>query len=135
MARSFALGFGPRLVEWTDRRGTVWSLSLLPMGGYVSFPGEQSATEEGGYLSRPPLARMVIIAAGPIANILVAIGIYAGIYTTQGMPIFLPVASSVVPDSLAALAGFLVLVTAGYGLSSILKARRITRAGTKRTAG
>jgi regulator of sigma E protease len=76
------------------------------MGGYVSFPGEQSATEEGGYLSRPPLARMVIIAAGPIANILIAIGIYAGIYTTQGMPIFLPVASSVVPDSPAALAGF-----------------------------
>ena len=105
-ARHFALGFGPRLVQWTDRRGTVWSLSLLPMGGYVSFPGEQNPTEKGGYLSRPPLARMAIIAAGPMANILVAIGIYAGIYTIQGMPIFLPVASSVVPGSPAAVAGF-----------------------------
>jgi regulator of sigma E protease len=105
-ARSFALGFGPRLVQWTDRRGTVWSLSLLPMGGYVSFPGEESAAEKGGYLSRPPLARMAIIAAGPMANILVAIGIYACIYTIQGMPTFLPVASSVVPGSPAAVAGF-----------------------------
>ena len=105
-ARHFALGFGPRLVQCTDRRGTVWSLSLLPMGGYVSFPGEQNPTEKGGYLSRPPLARMAIIAAGPMANILVAIGIYAGIYTIQGMPIFLPVASSVVPGSPAAVAGF-----------------------------
>jgi regulator of sigma E protease len=49
---------------------------------------------------------MAIIAAGPIANILVAVAIYAGIYTIQGMPIFLPVASSVVPGSPAAVAGF-----------------------------
>jgi regulator of sigma E protease len=105
-ARSFALGFGPRLIEWTDHRGTVWSFSMLPMGGYVSFPGEHSATENGGYLSRPPLARMAIIAAGPLANILVAIAIYAGIFMVQGMPIFLPIASSVIPGSPAARAGF-----------------------------
>jgi regulator of sigma E protease len=105
-ARRFALGFGPRIFEWTDRQGTVWSFSMLPMGGYVSFPGEHSATENGGYLSRPPLARMAIIAAGPLANILVAIAIYAGIFMVQGMPIFLPIASSVIPGSPAARAGF-----------------------------
>jgi regulator of sigma E protease len=105
-ARRFALGFGPLIVEWTDRRGTVWSFSMLPMGGYVSFPGEHSANESGGYLSRQPLARMAIIAAGPLANILVAIAIYAGIFMVQGMPVFLPIASSVIPGSPAALAGF-----------------------------
>jgi regulator of sigma E protease len=105
-ARRFALGFGPRIFEWTDRQGTVWSFSMVPMGGYVSFPGEHSATENGGYLSRPPLARMAIIAAGPLANILVAIAIYAGIFMVQGIPIFLPIASSVIPDSPAVSAGF-----------------------------
>ena len=104
--RRFALGFGPRVAEWTDRRGTVWSFSMLPMGGYVSFPGEHDVNEKGGYLSRPPLARMAIIAAGPLANILVAIAIYAGIFMVQGMPIFLPIASSVLPGSPAARAGF-----------------------------
>ena len=105
-ARRFALGFGPRVLEWNDRRGTLWILSLLPMGGYVAFPGEHDAKEKSGYLSRPPVARMAIIAAGPIANILVAIGIYAGMFTVQGMPIFLPIASSVLPGSPAARAGF-----------------------------
>jgi regulator of sigma E protease len=105
-ARRFALGFGPRIFDWTDRRGTLWSLSLLPMGGYVSFPGENDANEKGGYLTRPPIARMAIISAGPLANIIVAITIYAGIYMFQGMPIFLPIASSVIPGSPAASAGF-----------------------------
>ena len=105
-ARRFALGVGPRVFEWTDRRGTVWSLSMLPMGGYVAFPGEHDSKEKGGYLSRSPQARMAIIAAGPVANILVAIAIYAGIYMVQGMPIFLPVASSILPETPAAIAGF-----------------------------
>jgi regulator of sigma E protease len=107
-ARRFALGFGPRVVERTDRRGTVWSLSLLPIGGYVSFPGEYNAEEKGGYLSRRPPARMAIIAAGPLANILVAIAIYAGMFMVQGMPVFLPIASSILPGSPAAQAGFQV---------------------------
>ena len=105
-ARRFALGFGPRIVEWTDRRGTLWMLSMFPMGGYVSFPGENNATEKGGYLNQPPLARMAIIAAGPLANILVAVGIYAGMFMVQGMPIFLPIASSVLAGTPAARAGF-----------------------------
>ena len=105
-ARRFALGFGPRVVEWTDRRGTVWSFSMLPIGGFVSFPGEHDASTKGGYLSRPPLARMAIIAAGPLANILVAIAIYSGIFMIQGMPVFTPIASSMLPGSPAAQAGF-----------------------------
>lgn len=105
-AKRFSLGFGPRVAEWTDRRGTVWSFSMLPMGGYVSFPGEHDTKTEGGYLSRPPAARIAIIAAGPLANILVAIAIYAGIFIIQGMPVFTPIASSVLPGSPAARAGF-----------------------------
>lgn len=105
-ARRFALGFGPRLFECTDRRGTLWSFSLFPMGGYVSFPGEHNAKEAGDYLNRTPLARMAIIVAGPLANILVAIAIYAGIFMVQGTPIILPIASSVIAGSPAARAGF-----------------------------
>ena len=105
-AKRFSLGFGPRVAEWTDRRGTVWSFSMLPMGGYVSFPGEHDANTKGGYLSRRPAARIAIIAAGPLANILVAIAIYAGMFMIQGMPVFTPIASSVLPGSPAAGAGF-----------------------------
>jgi regulator of sigma E protease len=105
-ARRFALGFGPTVLKWADRRGTIWSLSMLPLGGYVSFPGEHDAGEKNGYLSRTPLARMCIIAAGPFANLLVAVAIYASMFIVQGMPVFLPIASSVLFGSPAISAGF-----------------------------
>jgi hypothetical protein len=49
------LGFGPEIFEWTDRKEAIWSLAIMPMGGYVSFPGEHNANGKNSYLSRPPL--------------------------------------------------------------------------------
>jgi regulator of sigma E protease len=105
VAERFTIGFGPNLVRVTDRRGTVWSLCALPLGGFVSFAGERDRLRPGGYAALPPPARLAIIAAGPIANVIVAIGLYAGILAAKGETTLLPVASVVMSGSPAAAAG------------------------------
>jgi len=101
-ASRVAIGFGPPIARAVDRRGTRWSLSLLPLGGYVSFQGEN----EQSFAARPTLVRAAIIAAGPAANLVVAIAVFAIILTTSGEPAVLPFASSVAPGSAAERAGF-----------------------------
>ena len=101
-ASRVAIGFGPPIARAVDRRGTRWSLSLLPLGGYVSFQGEN----EQSFGARPTLVRAAIIAAGPAANLVVAIAVFAIILTTSGEPAVLPFASSVAPGSAAERAGF-----------------------------
>ena len=105
VAERFTVGFGPNLVQLTDRHGTVWSLSALPLGGFVSFAGERDRGRAGGYAALRPTARMIIVLAGPAANILVAIGLYACILAGRGEITPLPVASIVEPGSPAAQAG------------------------------
>lgn len=108
VANRFTIGFGPNLVRITDRKGTLWSLSALPVGGFVSFAGERDPSQSAGYAALPPPARLAIIAAGPIANILLAIALYAGILAAKGETTLLPVASVVMPGSAAAVAGIQV---------------------------
>jgi regulator of sigma E protease len=105
VAERFTIGFGPNLVRAIDRRGTVWSLSALPLGGFVSFASERDRTRSGGYATLRPAARMTIIIVGPAANILVAIGLYGCIFAAQGETTLLPVASLIIPTSAAAKAG------------------------------
>ena len=102
----FTVGFGPVLARRTDAKGTIWTLSLLPIGGYVGFEGEKDVTHPGSYAARSPLARMGIIVAGPAANIGVAIVVFALLLAVLGAPGFLPVASTVVAGSAADRAGF-----------------------------
>jgi regulator of sigma E protease len=104
-AQRFTIGFGPNLLRLTDRYGTVWSFSALPVGGFVSFAGEGNPAHSNGYAALRPPARLAVIMAGPAANILLAIGLYAGILATQGETTLLPVASIVLPGSPAAAAG------------------------------
>jgi regulator of sigma E protease len=104
--RHFTVGFGLTFPRWTDRRGTVRTFAVLPLGSYVTFAGENDTSVEDGYAGRHPAVRMAVIAADPAANLLVAITIYAGILALSGQPTFLPVASSVLPGSAAAVAGF-----------------------------
>jgi membrane-associated protease RseP (regulator of RpoE activity) len=60
------------LFRHVDGQGTEWTLGLLSAGGYVSFAAERDALEAGGGGAPAPLARIVIIAAGPITNLNVA---------------------------------------------------------------
>ena len=110
-AGRFAIGVGPTLTRTTDRHGTEGSLALLPVGGFVSFHGERSGRHERdtvhtqSYAARPPLVRMAIIAVGPVANIMVAIAVFAIMLATSGEPAFLPIADQITPGSAAEHAG------------------------------
>ncbi len=118
---SFSIGFGKQVAGWTDRRGTVWALGWLPLGGYVKFAGDANAagagsegldhipaTERDQYFAFKPLwQRALIVLAGPMINFLFAILIFAGFAFTMGHSTVPPVVGGVVEESAAAEAGLL----------------------------
>src|SRR6202045_399265 len=98
---TFSLGFGPELIGFNDRHGTRWKISAVPLGGYVKFFGDESEastpssetlsnmTEEeraGSFHHKKVGPRAAIVAAGPIANFLLAIVIFAVMFLLFGKP-------------------------------------------------
>jgi regulator of sigma E protease len=97
-ADAFSIGFGKELAGWTDRRGTRWRLSALPLGGYVQFAGDMnaasapSAVEDGltaveraqTFHVKPLWQRALIVLAGPVTNLLFAVAIIAGFNYVHG---------------------------------------------------
>lgn len=111
----FSIGFGPELFGWTDRAGTRWKFSAVPLGGYVKMFGDADAASTPG-AELPAMSpeekkvsfhhkrlgqRAAIVAAGPLANFLFAIVIFAVLFTTFGQPFTPPEVGAVVPDSAA----------------------------------
>jgi regulator of sigma E protease len=122
----FSIGFGKPLWQW--RRGeTLWQIGAIPLGGYVSMlderEGEPIAAVDlpRAFNRRPPLAKMAIVIAGPLANFLLAIVLYWGL-SLSGVEALRPVISFVSPGSAAEKAGVLqgdeVLSLAGTAISS-----------------
>ncbi|MCQ0986867.1 RIP metalloprotease RseP [Jiella marina] len=120
-ALAFSVGFGPELAGFTDRQGTRWKLAAIPLGGYVKFLGDENAASvpDHGAVDRMSEAerveafpaasvgrRAATVAAGPIANFLLAIVIFAGVAFFNGRVVGDPVIAGVEPDSPAAEAGF-----------------------------
>jgi regulator of sigma E protease len=116
----FSIGFGPELLGWNDRQGTRWKISLLPLGGYVKMFGDADASskpdmEKLGGLSqdlrdhslfyKTVWQRIAVTAAGPLANYLFAVVVFAGVFMTVGERYTVPVLGSVIPKSAAASAG------------------------------
>ena len=98
---TFSLGFGPELAGFNDRHGTRWKISAVPLGGYVKFFGDESEAStpssealasmteeerEGSFHHKKVGPRAAIVAAGPIANFLLAIVIFAGMSLYFGKP-------------------------------------------------
>jgi len=94
---AFSIGFGKAIHKWTDRRGTEWRLSWLPLGGYVKLHGqedpndvtpEQRAAWRPGqtFHEKPVRDRAIVIAAGPVFNFVLAMLLFAGLYMTAGQP-------------------------------------------------
>ena len=96
--KTFSIGFGPEIFGFTDRKGTRW-LSWIPLGGYVKFIDDENVASAGGrkaFEELPPEQkarsfqgkslgqRAAIVAAGPIANFLLAIVIFTAIFTFFG---------------------------------------------------
>src|ERR1700742_3433616 len=151
---TFSLGFGPELAGFNDRHGTRWKISAIPLGGYVKFFGDDteastpstdtlaSMTPEeqaGSFHHKRVGPRAAIVAAGPIANFLLAIVIFAGMSLYFGKPSSIPRVDVIQPDSVAASAGFQVgdVVTSidGTAIESFADMQRIvsTNAGSKLT--
>jgi len=121
MVDTFSLGFGPELFGFSDRHGTHWRVAAFPLGGYVKFHGDAngaSMTDEAAVAAMPPGERAVsfvaqkvwkraaIVAAGPLANFLLAIVIFTGIFYVNGRGILLPMVDGVAAGSAAEAAGF-----------------------------
>ncbi|MCB1507730.1 MAG: RIP metalloprotease RseP [Hyphomicrobiaceae bacterium] len=120
--KTFSIGFGPEIAGFNDRQGTRWRLSLIPLGGYVKFLGDENAasapdrdalksydretysrTMEGQSVGK----RAAIVAAGPIANFILAIVIFTGVFATIGETVSPARVDEVRADSAAEIAGIL----------------------------
>src|SRR3979411_2297800 len=129
---TFSLGFGPELAGFNDRHGTRWKISAIPLGGYVKFFGDESEastpssetlasmTEEeraGSFHHKKVGARAAIVAAGPIANFILAIVIFTCLFTFFGKPSTTARVDKAEAGSAARQAGFQVgdIVTAING--------------------
>jgi regulator of sigma E protease len=151
---TFSLGFGPELAGFNDRHGTRWKISAVPLGGYVKFCGDDteastpstealanmSAEEQAGSFHHKKVGpRAAIVAAGPIANFILAIVIFTCLFTFFGKPSTTARVDKIEANSAAAAAGFQVgdVVTAidGKTIGSFSDMQRIVgiHAGDKLT--
>jgi regulator of sigma E protease len=117
----FSIGFGPELVGFNDRYGTRWKISVVPLGGFVKFFGDDNAASmpdaaraasmdaserAESFRFQPVLKRAAIVVAGPLANFLLAIAIFAGVFMIYGKQTMSARVDSVQPGSAAEQAGF-----------------------------
>lgn len=151
-AEAFSIGFGPTLASWHDKRGTLWRIAGLPLGGYVRFLGDANAASapdhetlerlraerddaDQVYHFKPVWQRSLIVLAGPAANFVLAVVLFALIGLMRGEVVIEP-RINVQAESPAELAGFedgdLVLTIDGQRARSFTDISQavMTRAGT-----
>src|SRR5919202_6583468 len=141
---AFSIGFGREIAGFTDRKGTRWKLSWIPLGGYVKFLGDENAASmpdrtalahlseaerRESFVHKPLYQRALIVAAGPVANFILAIAVFAMIFATVGREITAPKVDQIVPGSAAQAAGFevgdLVLTIDGAEIETFSEMQRI----------
>lgn len=153
----FSIGFGKPIVEWTAKSGTKWSISRIPLGGYVKFLGDAGAAsnpdqeqlaklradmdaEYGEAFAdqvfhfKPLYQRALVVLAGPIANFILAAVIFTFVALTFGTRDLPSIAATVSPDTPAARAGMLpgdeVITIDGKDASSFFKLKKIVMLST-----
>lgn len=141
----FSVGFGTPLVRWHDRHGTEFVVAAIPLGGYVKMlderEGEVPPALLGQSFNRKPVGqRIAIVAAGPIANFLLAI-LFFWVVALLGTQQVRPVIGSVESGSLAASAGLIAgqevvsidgKPTNGWSAVNLQLVRRLGESGTLR---
>jgi regulator of sigma E protease len=140
----FSVGFGPEIAGFYDRYGTRWKISAIPLGGYVKFFGDENAAsapdqsaaatmteaeKKDSFQFQPVGSRALVVAAGPVANFLLAIAIFASIFMPVGKQTTSARVDTVQPGSAAQTAGFkpgdLVLTINGEKIESFSDMQRI----------
>jgi regulator of sigma E protease len=140
----FSLGFGPEIAGFNDRHGTRWKISAIPLGGYVKFFGDDTAAstpdraavaamsereKKDSFIHQPVPSRAAVVAAGPIANFILAIAIFAGIFMIVGKQTATARVDTVQAGSAAESAGFkpgdLVVSIDGTKIDSFSDMQRI----------
>jgi regulator of sigma E protease len=149
---TFSVGFGPEIVGFNDRYGTRWKLAWVPLGGYVKFFGDDNAAsvpdeaavanmteaeKRQSFFHQPVRRRAAVVAAGPIANFILAIVIFATIFAIYGQQTTTARVDAVLPDSAAAAAGLkpgdVVLAIDGRTIESFSDMQRVVGANAGRT--
>jgi len=114
---TFSIGFGPAIVKWHDKHGTLWKISIIPLGGYCVAYGQEDMFDrkkfaalpkekkKGHYLSVPAWKQALIIAGGVIMNFVLAWGIYTAMFAVKPRMVQLPVIGQVIQGSPAFNAG------------------------------
>lgn len=120
--KAFSIGFGPELFGFNDRRGTRWKVSAIPLGGYVKFAGDENgasipdqealagmsdAERRSAFQTQPVWKRAATVVAGPLANVLLTIAIFAVFFSMHGKMVTNAVVTKLVPGSVAEAAGFM----------------------------
>ena len=117
----FSIGFGKEIIGWNDKSGTRWKICWIPLGGYVKFFGDRNVFSQSDqeeiikryseeerkklFILKPLYQRSLIVAAGPIANFVLAVIIFFFIYTFVGKDFTTAVINEVKKDSPAYVAG------------------------------
>lgn len=142
---AFSIGFGSEIYGWTDRLGTRWKIAWIPLGGYVKFFGDENVASTGVsaenlkqyssidrsvmFQEKPVWQRAFIAAAGPLANFLLAIVIFAALFTINGRAVTEARIDEVVAGSAAEVAGFrvgdVVLSVNGRAISTFGEMQRL----------
>ncbi len=149
---TFSIGFGRELVGWTDKKGTRWKISALPLGGYVRFLGDADAVgtpdpealaklskEERAltFPEKPVYQRALISVAGPLANFVLAILIFTVMFMTIGRLVIPARVDTVLPHSAAQVAGIragdVILAIDGENISGYEELQQILAADGGRT--
>ena len=117
----FSIGFGPELFGFNDRHATRWKVAAIPLGGYVKFFGDDNVAsvpdqaaianmtdEERGksFIYQSVARRAAIVFAGPLANFVLAVAIFACLFMIFGKPSTSPRVDAIQPGSAAEAAGF-----------------------------
>ena len=142
--KAFSIGFGREIFGWNDRHGTRWKISAIPLGGYVKFVGDMngaSVPDEASLASMTASERAIsfhtqslpkrvaIVAAGPVANFILAILVFAGVAYFAGRQVLAPRIDAVQAGSAAEAAGFrpddLVVSIDGRSIASFSDMQRL----------
>jgi regulator of sigma E protease len=140
----FSLGFGPEIAGFTDRLGTRWKISAIPLGGYVKFFGDENEASvpdpatlaamsdeerKQSFFGQSVGRRAAVVVAGPLTNFILAIVLFAAVFMVVGKQIAVPRVAAVESGSPAAMAGFqpgdLVTAIDGRKIDNFVDMQRI----------